>query len=149
MGGEVDQGDLLAAALGDLHPSGQIFGDGIVELHFAALDHVGEQERGEHLGHRADLEDRPLVHRPAVGLVRDAVAHEPPAMGVDDAHHDADALMLRIDAVGQDPADLSVGRDHPGLGRRCGRRRLRADGGGGAERQRASEADGGRDVPDH
>jgi hypothetical protein len=109
--GQIDERDLLAAALRHLDLGGQVPGHRIVERDFAALHHVGEDGGGEDLGGGADLEDRVVGHRPRLADGKVAVRDETASVGVDDADGDPDVLMQLIDAVAENRTDLRVGGD--------------------------------------
>ena len=66
VGREVAKCDLAPAALGHARAGWQIFFGRIVERDFAFRDHVGEDQGGEDLRHRSDLEDRPPVECGAI-----------------------------------------------------------------------------------
>ena len=64
--GQIDERDLLSAALRHLHVRREIFRNGIGESHFAALHRIGEEQRREDFRHGADLEDGVGVDRLSV-----------------------------------------------------------------------------------
>jgi hypothetical protein len=61
MAGQVAQGDLVALEGRHPHPGRQVAGQRILQTDQALLGEVDQQQPGEHLGDRADLEDRAAV----------------------------------------------------------------------------------------
>jgi hypothetical protein len=112
--GQVDQGDLAPAALRHGDAGGQIVRDRVVQRRLAAPGHVGQQQGGEHLGDRADLEDGVGIDAPAAAAPPHAMGDNAPPAGVHDADDDADATLLHVDALGEDGGDGFVGRNLPG-----------------------------------
>jgi hypothetical protein len=110
--------DRAAAALGHCDLGRQILRDRIAERDLAAADRVGEQQRGEDLRDRANLEDGVAVERPGVALGAAAVRHDPAAARFDHTHNDTDALPMRVDALDENLADLLIGRYRRGRRRR-------------------------------
>ena len=109
MRGEVDKGDGLTVALRDFDGGGKKFGDGIVELYFAMLDHVREKQRGKNFGFGADFEDGVAVEGARVAFFKMAIGDDAAAVGVDDADDDGDALVLGVDAVDEHLVNFGVG----------------------------------------
>jgi hypothetical protein len=107
---QIDERDFLSAALRHLHVRRQVLRHRIGERHFPALHHVREQQRGEDFRDGADLEDRVGVDRLS-GLRSLAVRDDATTIRIDDADDDADALVLHVDAIGEDGADVGVGYD--------------------------------------
>ena len=110
LGRQIHQGDGVALPLGQLHAGREVLGHGIVELEFSALDHIGEHERREDLGDRSDLEDGVAIERALVARVEMPVGNDAPARWSGDADDHSHALMLRVDAIGQNRPKLGVGR---------------------------------------
>ena len=108
---QVEQRDLAIAAAQE----GQVLRrqqlrDRIVERDFAALHHVRQQQRSEHLGDRADVEDGIAAHRSLVVRSHRPVRDDSPARRIDDADDDARGLPLRFDTSRQHVANLCVRR---------------------------------------
>jgi hypothetical protein len=109
VGRQLDQGDASPAALGHPDAIGQVFGDRIVQADLAPPHHVAQQERRKHLAVRADLEQRVAVDlTPAAALVT-SVRDDAAAIAIDDAHDDANAVTLPVDAQGEVVLDRRVG----------------------------------------
>ncbi len=106
VGGEVEQGDLVAVPLGRVDPGRQIEVQGIVELDVAALDHVGQQQAGEGLDDRLH-EQRPVGadRRGVLGGIGDPFRDDHSPVRSDHAHDQTNGLAggdLRL----KDLADL-------------------------------------------
>jgi len=108
MSRHVQEGDRLAVSFGELEANGQILRDRVFERDFAASHHVRQHECGEHLCHRADLEDCVAIERTRVLFTEPAVRNDPSASGSDYADDDADALALGIDAFNEYLANITV-----------------------------------------
>lgn len=115
VGGEIAQGDLAAPALWHGDASGQVFGDGIVERHFALRRHLCQRQRGENLGDGTDLEDGVAVDRARIVGAKAAMRDDAPAVGVDNADDDAEALFFDVDALLKDTVDFRIRRDGGGF----------------------------------
>ena len=70
MGSQKFQRDCFPAVFRHAHLPGQVFDHWVVPRHLAALHIVSQEQRGEYLYYRADLEDRVAVERPRVAIVR-------------------------------------------------------------------------------
>ncbi len=101
---EIEQGDRPTARR-QRPACGQVPARGIVQSDLAANRHIRQQQPGEHLGDRTDLEQRVS----ASGAAHDDAA----ARLVDHAHNDGFARPLREAPVEQ-VADLGIGRQCPG-----------------------------------
>lgn len=86
--GEIEEGDLFAAVSGKLNGGGEIFGDGIVEAHFAALNHVLQEKHGECFGDRADEEDGVGIDGIGDTVVERAGGEDLAAVFIDEADDD-------------------------------------------------------------
>lgn len=97
-------------------PAGRYLAAGSSSEDLALVDHVGQDQRGEHLGNRADLEQRITVDlRAGTGAAcDDALAVRP-----QHAHHDPLPNALGV-AIGDQPGNVGIGRQLP-----VGRKRLR------------------------
>ena len=71
---------------------------------------IRQQNRREHLGDRADLEDGVAVRFPWVIRGKPSVAHDAALPALHDTHHDADAPFLFVDPLHQEFADLRLVR---------------------------------------
>src|SRR5208283_5075473 len=89
---------------------GEILRHRIRERELAALNHIGKQQRREYLRNRADFEDGIAAEWPRVALIERAMRYDPPSPGLDNSHHDSNPLVIGIDALDQDVANLGVGR---------------------------------------
>jgi hypothetical protein len=108
MCGQVRERDLPAVALRYPRAGRQELGYRLIEPDFSMLDHIGQQQCREYLGYRADLKHAVAGQRTAIALLGVAVGHDPPPLRVDDPDDNADTLLLDIDSVRQNPADLRV-----------------------------------------
>jgi hypothetical protein len=91
----------------------------VVECDLAALDHVREQQAGEGLGQRPDLEDGPAIEGPTIGRAAAAGHDDPPPFRADEADDDAYAAALQT--CEQQGAHLLVGGETGPQRRRFGR----------------------------
>ena len=105
---QIEQGDLPVATGGDLHGGGQELRHGVVQRDLALADHVGQQEVGETLRDRADLEDRLPVDRLAALRSSRAVADRAARLPVDQSDGDPDAAFFHVDALAQEFVDLLI-----------------------------------------
>src|SRR5687768_16055868 len=102
---QIDEPDLLAPATRYGNGIRQQLRNRLIQPHLAALDHVAEQDAGE------DLRDRPdLEHRVAV-VARRADAHDAArAIGFEQPDHYAD-LAAHVDDAPRDVAYHGIGRE--------------------------------------
>src|SRR5688572_3283890 len=105
MRSQVLEGDLLPAALGDLHRVRQILRHRIGQGDLAALNHVRKEQGGENLRNRADLEKRVAIES------RLAIRNGTASGGLDHTDDEVDALLLRIDALDEDLTNLGIADD--------------------------------------
>jgi len=82
-------------------PWGQVFGYWIIQCDFAALYHLGEQQRREHFCCRTDLKNRIAVHRTWITFFQVAVSNNPPPLRLDYTHNNANTLVLYIDSINE------------------------------------------------
>jgi hypothetical protein len=80
----------------------------IVEVNLFAAHHVGQCQRGENFGDRANLEDRLSIDRARIAICKIAMGDDPAAAGFGDTHHNSDRLLLLINASHEDLADFVV-----------------------------------------
>jgi hypothetical protein len=106
---QIDERDLFAATLGDLYRGRKVFLDRILEAHFASLRHVSCKKGCEDHRDRTDLEECVSIERPFVALFANTISDNAPAVPIDDADNDADALLLHIDPLGENAPDFGVG----------------------------------------
>src|SRR5687767_8417133 len=108
MSRHVEEGDRLAVSFGKLDPGGQILRDRLFEGDLAASHHVRQDDCGEHLCHRANLEDGVAIQGARVFFTALAVRNDPSACGSDYADNHPDALSLGIDAFNGYLANITV-----------------------------------------
>jgi hypothetical protein len=98
---------------GTLTPGRQVLRNRIGEPNFPGLNHVGEQERGERFGNRADLETAVGVHWTPVTLAEMPVGNHTTALWSDQADDDAKTILLAgqdVNPFRENPANVSIGR---------------------------------------
>ncbi len=108
MRGEIDERDLAPLVGGHRRPLREEPSDGLVELHLTALHGTGEEQRGEGLRDRADLEDRVFVERRSA-WPRRTVADEAALPVFENADRDA-ARATTVDAGFDDLENRRVRR---------------------------------------
>lgn len=101
-------GGLPSVALWQFHTGGQVFRDRIRERDLSPLHHVCEEQRRKDLGDGTDLEDRVAIHSPVVARVNFAVGDDPATGRVNHAYNDSDALMLLVNTLDEQVANLRI-----------------------------------------
>ena len=111
MRGKIEQRDGFAAALGHRDIFGKIPGGWIVEGDLFAVHHVRQEQRREDLGDRSDFEDRISIERAWIAVGEVAIGDDAAAIRFDDAHDNADRLLLLINSSDEDLADVVAARN--------------------------------------
>ena len=91
MRGQIAQRDGSAMADRDTRSRRQQLRHGLIQPDFAAVGHISQQQGGEELGDRPDLEDGFFVHRVSGARIAAAMGDETMAVGLGDAYHHAKA----------------------------------------------------------
>ena len=104
---EVDQRDGFPVALGHAHAVAQMFRDRVVEIHLAAIGHVGQEDRGEDLGDGTDFEHGIGVERRRIWARIAVGRHRRRAVRLNGGDHHA-AGVLGVDAGFDRGGDLGV-----------------------------------------
>src|ERR1700682_1137789 len=110
MGGQIAQRDGSAISSRDTRSRRQQLRHRLIQPDLAADGHVGEQQSGEQLGDRADLEQSFLVHRASAARVAAAIGDEPMAVGFGDADPHANAQAALVDAIAKQPPNRVLGQ---------------------------------------
>lgn len=115
VGCQVRKRDRTPVALRRAKSYGKVPIDGIVELEFLAMHHVGQKERSEDLGQRTDFEQRVSGNGSCIARVLFAVDDHPSASTLDDPDGHACRAFLDVNATTENIAYRRV-RKVDGLG---------------------------------
>jgi hypothetical protein len=108
IGREVKQGDRRPLKIRHLDAGGQKFRSSIVRRDLAPLHHVGKQQSREHLGDRADFENRVGIER-AIGAGAPMDGHATP-VAVDRGGDDPHGFAADIHPLFQDGGQILLRR---------------------------------------
>ena len=104
MGREIGKRDRPPVALRRAKSGGQIAIDGVAELEFLAMHHIGQKERCEDLRHRTDFEQRVCGNGSRIARVLFAIHDHPSVSTLDDPCGHACRAFLDINATTQNVA---------------------------------------------
>ena len=111
MGCEIGQGYLLSSLGWYFDVRRKVAGERVGERDFAAAAHVGEQKSGEDAREAADFKGGIRAQRAGITLIERPLGHDPFAAVFDHTDDYAHALLLLINAIGEDLSDFGVGDD--------------------------------------
>ena len=109
MRGQIAKRDDFAIASRDARSGRQQFRHRLVHPDLAAFGHVGQQQRSEQLGDRADLEQGVFVHLARAADAAAAMGDDSMAAGIGDADYHADAQAALVNALDEEPANRMLG----------------------------------------
>jgi hypothetical protein len=106
VGRKIKQGDRRAFEIRHLHAGGEKFRGGIVRRNLPAQDHVGKQQRREHLGDRAYLENRVTIERAIVRRTGLPIDRDAAPVTVEKSGNDAQRFTPDIHPLLEDGGNI-------------------------------------------